>query len=243
MGGGPVIFTLENPMFLDAWLALAVFGPLGIFLTLVLLLASGAALAYEIWLSRQGWPKRVLLLMVPAAILLVGLPAGCIYVFSEHRSNRTVTLDLRQSHGAMLQELVRSCAKAPSDGACDSNRYVFDASVIFRNGPRLSVRASSILWSLNSDGTVDHISIWGEKSLTLDAGHALLLERAGALSREVDAQSIKEFRDTAEWILACCGTNAVYSQVRSINLRSDLALEFRKNIDRISVTYVIRPKS
>jgi hypothetical protein len=228
-------------LFLDSWLALATFGPISILAVLFLLLASGIAFVSGIQLRKKGRVMFPWLLTLPAAMLLVSIAAVSIYILSDHRSHKQVVLDLRVSQSAMLMSLISSCTSKPTDGHCDSTRYVFDALVIFPDGLRLSIAASSIHWSLGSDQKFKYISLMDTTSLSLQSSRRLLLDHAAAFSGKASTEKKKKIEAVGEWLLDCCKNNAVYSEVNSINLTSNLELEFRKNIDQVWVAYSITP--
>lgn len=212
---------------------------IGVFFVLI---SSVATLVIDNNFQKSGRkPLSWLLIMLSTvATMLVGI--FFIYVLVDFRSHKKILIDLRKSQSAISTDLKSACPTSGIEPSfCDSRNYILDAKIIFPDNAELFVTSDSIYWYEDDGKIISYISIMGKKSHTLQVGRALLFEHAAVFSDPYDQTTKKEIAAAAEWILKCCKNNVFYSENYSVQLRSQLGLNFRKNVDAISIDYSIKP--
>lgn len=228
-------------MFLDASLGI-LFGWFIFFLVILgLLIVSGAVFIVGLRLRKKRNDLLPWLPLILAPILIFCILGFVAQFFINNRPHKKVTIDLNISQRMIRKELTSGCARVISDEYCDSTKYKFDVVVLFPDGLQFSVTANDIHWSLSTDNTSDYISITDSRSFSLSSAHSSLMELASIYSQKENAEEKTKLKSVGEWILKCCKNNALYSEVNSVQLRKGFGVEFRKNIDEVSLTYSVKP--
>lgn len=225
-------------MFLDSWLGLAIWGTVFFGVLLVSVVLSIAGLVYAAKLRREGRGVTFWLIASPLSALLVALCAGVIYIFFDHRIDRHVVLDLGKPRQEILAELIKNCTSSIEDDHCDTKRYNLMVTIIFQDGLTLEVVPKSVHWPSISNQAFGRVSLMGATAMSLQSGRNLMLEHASKFSVNADPKTKKRIAEVESW-LTVPNNNAVYSESWGVEVRPGLDLEFRKNVDRVSIDYSI----
>lgn len=216
-------------MFLDAALKLGLAALVLVPLSVALALGAGAGL----WKSVAGLPAGVRLLVAFGAVLLIG---AAVYD-TVHEEHQPLMLDLRQRAHVVLSALP-ACADERGP-RCASDDIVFDTTIVFADGARLALRADAVQWRSGAGGKAA-ITLTDRRSHSLESARKLLHGVTAALGESASAPRGRV--DEADgWIARCCKDNAAYSELHALQVRPELVLEMRKNVDQVSFTYIVTP--
>jgi hypothetical protein len=230
-------------VFLDAWLGLAIWGPVVLLVILLVVPVLGFTLFRAVVRCRrllhEGEPEQAMLEAVLVVLFCVPIVAIFSSFFVDTREERHLVLDLRKTQRALLTEL-RRCAYG-SDTYCDSDRYSVTALIILPEGLRLSIRTESLHWSLQDGSTVSiQVRDADASELTLQAAHQLLMQYVKALPDRRDAEMLGHIDEVSARLLRCCKGSEVYSEASGIQLTPQFGLQFYKNVDQVAVEYVVK---